>query len=358
MENAIQLHIEDEKIEQEPKTETTQTQTQEQPQPTTNNNNTKNINTDNLIVIIEWIKIAAYKIEYFSICMEYFQFLLLYNNIAALLLSAANGTIGVANYNYTYTQQYTQSTNIISILIIIFSFTITVSSGIIKSLQVQEKLETCIQIKQEWINFSVSIAAEIQLPPELRRPEDVIIQTFHMKYLDLLKNDMQISYLNNKLIGSKHMKKLKNINRQIASIKANIKMTEFIKLSNNEKNKKEFYLNLLNNINDVNQEIVKRETHDMPLSQILSNIAYERLEKDILTNLSIEFEKSKILDQSSSNIDLINLPRNKNSFMWTYINTNKKNNENNDKKNMWDSWKIWNTEENHDDNNSGIDSII
>jgi hypothetical protein len=73
------------------------------------------------------------------------------------------------------------------------SFAIAVNTGRIKIYQYQESLEDYIRIKQEWIQFAVNIAAELQLPIDLRQDALYIIENYKGKYLDLLKAESEIS---------------------------------------------------------------------------------------------------------------------------------------------------------------------
>ena len=80
---------------------------------------TKSSYNNELYTIIEWISISSYKIECFSICIKYYQKIIHQFNFLSLVLSAANGTISVANYNYSSSQIYTQAINTINIIMMI-----------------------------------------------------------------------------------------------------------------------------------------------------------------------------------------------------------------------------------------------
>jgi hypothetical protein len=82
---------------------------------------------------------------------------------------------------------------VIKILLTVMAFTIAVNTGRIKIYQYQESLEDYIRIKQEWIQFAVNIAAELQLPIDLRQDALYIIENYKGKYLDLLKAESEIS---------------------------------------------------------------------------------------------------------------------------------------------------------------------
>jgi hypothetical protein len=67
------------------------------------------------------------------------------------------------------------------------SFTTAIVTGYIKIYHVQEQLEECIRLKQEWVVFGSAIASELQLPTELRHDALYVITKNKNKYLDLLK---------------------------------------------------------------------------------------------------------------------------------------------------------------------------
>jgi hypothetical protein len=72
------------------------------------------------------------------------------------------------------------------------SYSITALTGALKIYRIQEKLEDFIKIKQEWISFSTSIVSQMQLPLKMRQDAEDIIQMNKIKYLELLKLDLEI----------------------------------------------------------------------------------------------------------------------------------------------------------------------
>jgi len=97
------------------------------------------------------------------------------------------------------------------------SFSIAIFTGLIKIYQVQERLEEFIQLKQEWIGFSVVITTEIQLPVKERKKALDLITKNKNKYLDLLKRDVDIpNYIKGRAYKNLYHDKqhyLKNVER-------------------------------------------------------------------------------------------------------------------------------------------------
>jgi hypothetical protein len=134
----------------------------------------------------EWLDVSTYYIELLSKAIDYYKFFLRYNAALGIILSTLTGTISVAQYsNY--------GNLLFSILLTTMSYVVAVSAGFMKIYQIQEQLEEYIKIRQEWVDFSINIITEIQVPPKLRkRVEDLIIR-YKEKYTTLLKKDVYIS---------------------------------------------------------------------------------------------------------------------------------------------------------------------
>jgi hypothetical protein len=79
-----------------------------------------------------------------------------------------------------------------NVIFTILSFSTAIFTGLIKIYQIQERLEEFIQLKQEWIGFSLPITTEIQLPVKERKSALDLINKHKNKYLDLLKRDADI----------------------------------------------------------------------------------------------------------------------------------------------------------------------
>ena len=73
------------------------------------------------------------------------------------------------------------------------SYLVAISGGYMKIYQIQEQLEEYIKIKQEWVDFTTLIVAELQLPVSLRQDAAFLIWKYKAQYIDLLKKDPHVS---------------------------------------------------------------------------------------------------------------------------------------------------------------------
>jgi hypothetical protein len=143
----------------------------------------------NLTTLIDWLWTSIYIIECLEISIIHSRTTLRYNTILGLILSTLTGTLNITQFNLI--DNYYVNL-VIKIFLTLMAFTITVNTGRIKIYQYQESLEDYIRIKQEWIQFAVNIAAELQLPIDLRQDALYIIENYKGKYLDLLKAESEI----------------------------------------------------------------------------------------------------------------------------------------------------------------------
>lgn len=144
----------------------------------------------NLTTLIDWLWTSIYIIECLEISIISSRNTLRYNTILGLILSTLTGTLNITQFNLI-NDYYINL--VIKILLTVMAFSIAVNTGRIKIYQYQESLEDYIRIKQEWIQFAVNIAAELQLPIDLRQDALYIIENYKGKYLDLLKAESEIS---------------------------------------------------------------------------------------------------------------------------------------------------------------------
>ena len=143
-------------------------------------------NLSNVDTLYNWLVISSYNIMILERTIEYYRKILRIFTISGLVLSSLTGTISVS--------QLTQSSNsiILNYIFTFMSYSITALTGALKIYRIQEKLEDFIKIKQEWISFSTSIVSQMQLPLKMRQDAEDIIQMNKVKYLELLKLDLEI----------------------------------------------------------------------------------------------------------------------------------------------------------------------
>lgn len=150
----------------------------------------ENWSGDNLETLSQWIQIATLQIEVLDLAIRYYRSIVRKNVLLGLIFSTASGSISLSQMNSREQRFF------FNIIFTILSFTIAIFTGLIKIYQIQERLEEFIQLKQEWVGFSVIITTEVQLPVNERKRALELITKHKNKYLDLLKHDVDIpSYI-------------------------------------------------------------------------------------------------------------------------------------------------------------------
>lgn len=164
----------------------------------------------NIITLMIWITMAYYQLKTLEVAIEYNRNIVRNNVILGFILSTASGTISAA----TFGSESVALNYKLSILFTVMSFIISIYTSFIKIFQIQENLEKYITIKQEWIVFSTYIISELHMPITLRYDALKIIKKNKDKYLQLLKNDLEISWrirnITKKRIVQKEEKRISN----------------------------------------------------------------------------------------------------------------------------------------------------
>ena len=140
----------------------------------------------NLETLCKWIQTSSLQIATLDIAIQYYRSIVRRNVLLGLVFSTASGSLSLSQMNSSQ-QQFAYS-----VIFTILSFSTAIFTGLIKIYQIQERLEEFIQLKQEWIGFSLPITTEIQLPVKERKSALDLITKHKNKYLDLLKRDIDI----------------------------------------------------------------------------------------------------------------------------------------------------------------------
>ena len=154
-------------------------------------------NNTNVETLYNWLVLASYNIMLLEASIKHFRNLINIITLWGLLLSGSTGTISVSQLSQ-------QSNNvIINFLFIFLSYAVTGLTGYLKMYRIQDKLEEFIRVKQEWISFSTSIVSQMQLPIKMRQSAEDIILTNKVKYLELLKLDLDVDESLKKIVSNK-----------------------------------------------------------------------------------------------------------------------------------------------------------
>ena len=133
----------------------------------------------------EWLDISSYYISLLGKAIDYFKRILLLNAACGIVLSTLSGTLSVAQFN-------NYGNFLLTVLLITLSYVVAITNGLLKIFQIQEKLEEYIKLRQEWINFSINIVTEMQVPPTMRTSVDILIANYKDKFTSLLKKDIEV----------------------------------------------------------------------------------------------------------------------------------------------------------------------
>jgi len=271
-----------------------------------NDDENKNWNDNNITTLIDWTTYSAFNIEALDQSIKFLQGINRWNTIISLLLSSSAGTISTARFGL---DSNSYLNNVFNYLFTIMSFSMTIFAGIIKVYQVQEKIERLIKLKQEWIEFSLTIAAEFQLPLIERQDALILIKKYKSKYLDLLKTENEIpQFIKNRVIKS-----IKDLNIDKDKIIAMHSLSNVIYEINNEVIKDKEQIDrqkLINNINDFDLEFGLEDSkfNYQNLIKADKNGLDELKNELFLKEKHYQKEKLKLFREIHSLIDKSNLP--------------------------------------------------
>jgi hypothetical protein len=300
---------------------------------------------NNFQTILSWTFIAAFHIECLEKAIKYYT-IIRYNIVLGLVLSTASGTISSARFGLTGTD----IDFVFNILFTSMSFTIAIFTGTIKIYQIQERLESFIRMKQDWILFSTTLASELQLPVDLRHDAYYIIIKNKNKYLDLLKLDCEVP----KFIKDEVRKRLINRN-QDGSLKNyiyNFDITTLsdiiIQISSNENerldienNVNNYYYDLKENFKNIISKSLEnkfcKDLNEEDRNKILQPI-YENISSNILNNINNDKNFKNMLNNLiKDKNNNYNLKNDLNNDLNNYLNNNLNNDLNNNIENNLDN---------------------
>jgi len=250
-----------------------------------------NWNDNNIKTLITWNSIAAFNIEALEDSIILYQSIIRWNIILGLIMSTTSGALSATRFGF---ESNVLLGLIFNSLFTFMAFSITIFTGGIKVYQIQEKLEKFIKVKQEWINFSLTIASEFQLPLYERQDALLLIKKHKSKYLDLLKIDNEIPPKIKKNVTKRLNKWNKDNYNNEMKIYTVDKLSEVIyEINNDVKRDKELY-NLTELQNDIT--IIKMDILDKIPNSYFDKHEYIELTDDYLYCISIDDLKKIKLD--------------------------------------------------------------
>ncbi len=146
----------------------------------------QNWNPENVRTLMQWIHLSAIYVDIMNESTGYYRRWLRRNTILNLLFSTIASTVSISQFNISETNNPTLSFAL-KIMFSVMTSTLAVATGLVKIYQIQEKLESSIQLQQDWTLFGSRLTSEMQLPEHLRKDALYLIVKMKDTYSGLIK---------------------------------------------------------------------------------------------------------------------------------------------------------------------------
>ncbi len=140
----------------------------------------------NVRTLMQWIHLSAIYVDILSESTRYYRRWLRRNTILNLLFSTIASTVSISQFNIS-TESNANLSFALKVMFSVMTATLAVATGIVKIYQIQEKLESSIQLQQDWTIFGSRITSEMQLPEDLRKDALYLIIKMKDTYAGLIK---------------------------------------------------------------------------------------------------------------------------------------------------------------------------
>lgn len=149
----------------------------------------RNWTKTNVNTLFDWLTVAAFNMQCLEFAVEKHRSSIRNFTIYGLLVSTLSGTISLSQFGI---ESGHVANKILQGTFTFLTFSLAIYTGYMKIYQVQERLEQCIKLRQDWAVFATTIGSELQLPIDLRRDALHLIVKHKSTYLDLIKIDIEI----------------------------------------------------------------------------------------------------------------------------------------------------------------------
>ncbi len=146
----------------------------------------QNWNSENVRTLMQWIHLSAIYVDIMNESTGYYRRWLRRNTILNLLFSTIASTVSISQFNISENKNPTLAFAL-NVAFSVMTSTLAVATGLIKIYQIQEKLESSIQLQQEWTLFGSRLTSEMQLPEHLRKDALYLIVKMKDTYSGLIK---------------------------------------------------------------------------------------------------------------------------------------------------------------------------
>ena len=149
---------------------------------------------ENITTLISWLHTSAVMLDLTREATTYYRKLMRRSTIINLVFSSIAGTVSLSQFNSsTETETYKTADTLLKAFFSAASILVALNTGYIKVYQIQERLESTIQLQQQWSNFGSLITSELQLPIALRKDALQIITKMKETYHHLIRDHVDIN---------------------------------------------------------------------------------------------------------------------------------------------------------------------
>jgi hypothetical protein len=154
----------------------------------------ENWTEENIRTLISWLHTSAVMLDLTREATTYYRKLMRRSTIINLVFSSVAGTVSLSQFNGSSdSETYKTLDTLLKAFFSAASILVALNTGYIKVYQVQERLESTIQLQQQWSNFGSLITSELQLPIALRKDALQIITKMKETYHHLIRDHVDIN---------------------------------------------------------------------------------------------------------------------------------------------------------------------
>lgn len=148
---------------------------------------------ENIRTLVSWLHTSAVMLDLTREATTYYRKLMRRSTIINLVFSSVAGTVSLSQFNGSSNESYQTADTLLKAFFSAASILVALNTGYIKVYQIQERLESTIQLQQQWSNFGSLITSELQLPIPLRKDALQIITKMKETYHHLIRDHVDIN---------------------------------------------------------------------------------------------------------------------------------------------------------------------
>ena len=154
----------------------------------------KNWTEENIHTLISWLHTSAVMLDLTREATTYYRKVMRRSTIVNLIFSSVAGTVSLSQFNINSVgDAYKVLDTLLKAFFSASSILVALNTGYIKVYQIQERLESTIQLQQQWSNFGSLITSELQLPTPIRKDALQLINKMKETYHQLIRDHVDIN---------------------------------------------------------------------------------------------------------------------------------------------------------------------